>query len=83
MILLPVAFRCEAASGLFFYGNNFLDSILVRISHQNVMVGQANRYSGGASVAASGFAFLQGVEQRLIGLHSPTKSLCDLDPPYR
>ncbi len=29
MILLPVAFPCEAASGLFFYGNNFLDSILV------------------------------------------------------
>ena len=28
MILLPVAFPCEAASGLFFYGNNFLDSIL-------------------------------------------------------
>ncbi len=28
MILLPVAFHCEAASGLFFDGNNFLDGVL-------------------------------------------------------
>ena len=33
MILLPVAFPCEAASGLFFYGNNVLDSILAWAQH--------------------------------------------------
>ena len=58
-------------------------SILDRISHQNVGWVKQTRCSGGASVAAVRFAFLQGVEQLLIGLRSPTKSLCDLDPPYR
>jgi ketol-acid reductoisomerase len=45
-------------------------------------VGQANRDSGGASVAATRVATPQSTEPRLIGLHGPTKGSRDLDPPY-
>jgi glycosyltransferase involved in cell wall biosynthesis len=44
-------------------------------------VGQANRDSGGASVAAARLAGPQSTEPRSIGLRSPIESLRDLDPP--
>ena len=57
-------------------------SYLARMSDQEFRVGQANRYPGGASVAANTFAKRQRVALRLIGSRSPTKDLRDLDPPY-
>ena len=44
-------------------------------------VGQANRCSDGASVAATSLAWATNAEPRLFGLRSPTGSLRDLDPP--
>ena len=53
-----------------------------RMAPTKCRVGQANRDSGGASVAATRPAGPQSAEPRLIGLRSPTRSWRDLDPPY-